>query len=223
MFKKNEFEVGQTIRVKDGIKDRDFNMEMTDWHGRILELDPDNKMMLIGFDSITLRNTPIEYIETCEEEGLSWYRYNIGYDDVSLATARDTEADVSAVIDELKDEVAWSFLGPGGNEINTILAGTDRTDESAQLQAWYNHLEAVLTFPIKAVVAEWQPPSAPVKSGDKVRILGLVDIHQPYGILVRIRRKFSSLTVPLCDLEVLDKQSVHFEPISLYALWYANR
>ena len=221
MLEKGKFKIGQVVRMNDGTKDDDFGMDMGGWHGRVLSVDSKNQMILIALDSIALYQMPIEHIEDCEEKGLGWPEYNIGYDEVTVATARDTEEDVDAAVSELEGKVGWSYLGEEGREMNAILAGATTTTE--ELAAWRKHLESTLTFPFKGEVDEWQDPRSSVRSGDRVRILKIVDVDEMYGILVKVKRKFSTFTLPLCDLKALDEKSPNHDPVQLYAVWYANR
>ncbi len=223
MSRKSKFKIGQLVRINDGIKDADFDADIGGWHGRIVELKPKDQIMLITFDSVTLSQMPIEFVDSCEEEGLDWAQYYIGYDEVALAAVRDTEADVETAANKLAAKTGWSFLGEEGQEINAILADIDINDTMAQMIAWRDHLAATLTFPFKAVVDEWQDPRSPVKSGDRVRVLGIHDVDEMYGVLVNIKRKFRSFIFPLCDLKALDAKSPNHDPVQLFAVWYANR
>lgn len=223
MTRELKFKAGQLVRINDGIKSVDSEVDIGGWHGRIVELNDEDKIMLIAFDSITLRQIPIDYIDNCEEEGMDWEQYYIGYDEVAPADVRDTEADVETAIGELAAQTGWSYLGAEGQEINAILADIDINDTLAQMRAWQEHFEATLTFPFKAIVDEWQEPRSPVKSGERVRVLSIVDVDEMYGVLVNIKRKFNSFVFPLCDLKAFDPKSPNHAPVQLYAVWYANR
>jgi hypothetical protein len=223
MSTKTEFQIGQSVRVNVGVKDEDSGLEMTGWHGRIRELDPDNKIMLIAFDSVTLRALPLEYVDQCEEEDLDWTIYYIGYDDVTPAPARDSEADVETAANEIAAQAGWSFLGEGGREINAILSDVDIDDEMGQMEAWYDHFEQSLTFPFTAVVDESQERGSPVRAGDQVKVLALADVDDLYGVLVKIKHKLRTFIFPLCDLKAVDKASSNHHLVYLYAVWFANR
>lgn len=223
MSQQNTFKLGQTVRIKDGINDEDFDIDMGGWQGRIIELDPNEQMMLIAFDSITLRNMGMDYIDQSEEEGLDWAQYYIGYDDVTLAEARDTAEDVKNAAAEVGAQAGWAYLGEEGQAINAILADIDIEDELAQMEAWRDHFAASLTFPFKAVVDEAQGGRSPVRAGDRVTVLALADVDDLYGVIVRVKHKFSTFRLPLCDLKALDEESPNFVPVYLYALWFANR
>jgi hypothetical protein len=223
MFKRDKFKIGQVVRINDGVKDEDFDEEIGGWHGRIREIDAGNQLILIEFDSITLRNMPIEYVERCEEEGMSWAEYYIGFDDVMPVEPRDTKTDVKAAAGELAAQAGWAYLGEEGRAINAVLADIDIDDEMAQMEAWYDYFEEVLSFPFRAVVDEFQERGSPLRAGDRVHVLGLADADDLYGVLVNVKRQFSKLVFPLCDLKALDETSPNYDPVYLYALWFANR
>ena len=221
----SKFQIGETVRVKDGVKEVDMGFEMGGWYGRISELDPDKKIMLIAFDSLTLRQMSMDYIEKCEEEGMSWESYYLEYDDVLPAPARDSKAEVKAAVAELSAQAGWAFLGEEGREINAILADVDVDDEMGQLEAWYDHLARTLKFPFKTEVSEWQDPGSLTRGGDILQVAALKSVDDLRGVLVRVKRKRDHRTFvfPLCDLEVLDKSSPNHNPVQLYAVWFANR
>lgn len=223
MSRENTFKLGQTVRINDGIKDDDFDMDIGGWQGRIIELDPDEQIMRIAFDSITLRSMGQDYVDQCEEEGLGWAEYYIGCDDVTPAEARDTAEDVANAATELAAQSGWSYLGEEGRAINAILANIDSEDELAQMEAWRDYFARTLTFPFKAVVDEAQEGRSPVGAGDRVTVLALADVDDLYGVIVRVKRKFSTFSLPLCDLKALDEASPNYEPVYLHAVWFANR
>ena len=223
MTRQETFKLGQTVRINDGIKDEDFDVSIGGWQGRIVELDPNEKMMLIAFDSITLRSMGLDYIEKCEEEGMDWAQYYIGYDEVTLAAARDSAADVENVVAELVAQAGWVYLGEEGRAINAVLSGIDIEDELAQMVAWRDHFEKSLTFPFKAVVDEAQERRSPVRAGDRVKVLALDEVDDLYGVMVRVKQKFSTFSLPLCDLKALDEASPNYQPVYLHAVWFANR
>lgn len=223
MSQQETFKLGQTVRIKDGIKDADFDVDIGGWQGRIIELDPNKQILLIAFDSITLRNMEQDYVARCEEDGMDWAQYYIGYDDVTLAEARDTAEDVANAAAEVAAQAGWAYLGKEGQAINAILADIDIEDEMGQMEAWRDYFARTLTFPFKAVVDESQGGRSPVEAGDRVTVLALADVDDLYGVIVRVKRKFSTFSLPLCDLKALDEASPNYEPVYLHALWFANR
>ena len=74
---KEPLEVGDSVRVKDGYEDPDNpDWNIAGWQGRLIEIIEVNPpMILVEWDSITLKNMPASIIEECEEEGLEWAEY----------------------------------------------------------------------------------------------------------------------------------------------------
>ncbi|HEX6386524.1 MAG TPA: calcium-binding protein [Anaerolineae bacterium] len=151
---KKPFKLGDSVRFKDGLKDEDSGIDIGGWQGRVIKINAKHKTLLVALDSITLKSIPREHLEACEEEGLGWSEYYIGFDEVEPAEPRDTKQDVKKTIADLSNSLGWVYLGEEGREINAILAGAD--NEYEQMGAWEDHLEDVLTFPFEAEISEWQ-------------------------------------------------------------------
>ncbi len=142
--------------------------------------------------------------------------------EVKLTQPRDTEEDVAALIDEIEAKHRWTYLGEEGKGIQAVLADVDPDDEMAASQAWNEHFKKVLSFPFKAVVAEFQERS-PLRSGDKVTIQSLADVVGLYGILVKVEHKRRRYDFPLCDLEATAPNSSNYRFLREYVVWFANR
>lgn len=216
------FKTGDSVVVKPGTVDPDFGIEIGGWQGRVVEAPGDKDMVLIRWDSITLRNMPDSIVEQCEEQGLSWTEMILSGQEVELASPRDTEADVARVVSELSEKHAWSWLGEEGVRIGRILAGVDPDDEMAVLDAWEDYLAKHLSFPFEAEVSEYQE-RGPLQAGDRVTVQGIFDVDDLYGIIVRLRHGRKRYTFPLCDLEVTDEYSPNHQIVKDYAVWFANR
>lgn len=220
--KKKRFKVGDSVRFKDGQKDAESGINIGGWQGRITQISAKHEMLLVALDSVTLKSMSQEYLEDCEEEGLGWSEYYIGFDDVEPAQPRDTERDVKETITELSNSLAWLWLGgQEGRDMNAILA--DAGDDYEELQAWEKHLRTVLTFPFNAEVSEWQRRGSPLRVGQEVRVTKIVDLDEGVGILVRVKKGRRATVFPLCDLEMVPETSPNHDPVQLYAVWFANR
>lgn len=218
---KGSFQLGDSVRFKDGQRDEESGIDIGGWQGRITEIDEKSKILLVELDSITLQSMPREYIERCEEMGFGWSEYYIGFDDVEAAEPRDKKSDVKATIAELENLVAWVHLGEKGREINAILAGADNEDE--QLDVWEKYLQNTLSFPFEAEVSEWQDPRSPLQVGQKVRVMDIDELDEWYGILVKVKKGRRQYIFPLCDLEVTSANSPNHDPVHLYSVWFANK
>ena len=222
MPEKIDFKVGDSVIVKAGVLDPDLGTDIGGWQGRISEVDSESNIIAIDWDSITMKNIPDSVIAKCKEEGWSWNQMYLESTDVELTQPQDTEEDVAAIIGQIESQHRWSYLGEEGKGIQADLADVDPDDEMAAFQAWNEHFKKVLSFPFKAVVAEFQERS-PLRSGDKVTIQSLADVVGLYGILVKVEHKRRRYDFPLCDLEATAPNSSNYRFLREYVVWFANR
>jgi hypothetical protein len=65
---------GDVVRVKPGVKDADCDVDLSGWQGRVIEVRPDN-IVMVAWDSHTLRHDlPATMITACEEQGCTGQR-----------------------------------------------------------------------------------------------------------------------------------------------------
>ncbi|MBN2393747.1 MAG: hypothetical protein JXR84_23645 [Anaerolineae bacterium] len=213
---------GNVVRVKPGVKDVDFDVDLDGWQGRVIEIGPDDNVM-VAWDSHTLlRDMPATMITACEEQGFGWETYGCDRNDLELAQARDTLADVEAAIEELESSHAWEWLGEEGELIRHVLKDVDPDDEVEVIEVWDEYMQAHLVFPFDAVVDEFQE-HGPLQAGSRVRVHCIMDADEFYGIIVRLRRGRQQFDFPLCDLAALDETSGNYVIIQNYRVWFANR
>ena len=220
----SQIKLGDVVRVKAGVTDPDNpNIDWGGWYGRVVEIDPPGstqRFVLIELDSVTLKTLSPESIRQCEEQGLNWRQLGLYVEDVELAEARDTIADVKRVQRELESQHEWDYLGEQGQRIQAIVGGIK--GEWKQMQAWAKHLESALTFPFEAEVAEWQE-RGPLRAGDMLRVLDIMDVDDTYGVIVLCRSGRHVYHSMLADLEVADRNSPNHQLVDDYSVWYANR
>lgn len=217
--------VGDSVRVKTGMKDEEVGVDLSGWQGRITKIDARDGFVDIHWDSVTLRNTPDEVITKCEQEGLSWTEYVLGLDDVEITTARDTPEDVYDAIDEIGSAHVWDHLdGPEGELIRQVFAEYEDgvEGELGQLYAWDEYLTANLTLPFEAEVSEFQERGS-FRVGDKVKVAELFEADDHYGIIVKLGPNRKGSHFPLSDLEAVDKKSPQYPLVHAYSVWFANR
>ena len=87
-----KFQLGDSVKVKNGTKDPDFGIDIGGWQGQVLEID--NDIICIAWDSVTLSTFPDKYISKCEEEGLDWERIYLETKEVELVVPRNTGNDL---------------------------------------------------------------------------------------------------------------------------------
>ncbi len=220
----NRFKAGDSVIVRPGAMDPDFDVEIGGWHARISEMHPagNRDMVMLAWDSVTLRQMPDWILAQSMEQGLNWTLMRLEIREIELADPRDTESDVAQAIEALSQEHAWSWLGEEGVRIGEILAGVDPDDEMALIDRWEEHLRRRLQFPFDASVAEYQE-RGPLQAGDRVSVQGIFDTDDHYGIIVLLKQQRRQYHFPLCDLEASDERSPNYQVVLDYAIWFANR
>jgi len=197
------FEVGDSVKVKEGVNDPDSNVDISGWQGRILGIDEGENCqpsILVAWDSYTLKRMPQSYLEQSETEGLDWQQFYLGVDDMQHAQSRDTQRDVDEVVDEIASRVYWYSLGEEGKRIQEVLTGVE--DDWEALKAWERYLEQNLRFPFEAVVSEYQERGR-LRQCDRIQVLEISVLDDLYGLIVSGKRGSESIDFPLCDLAVV--------------------
>lgn len=90
-----------------------------------------------------------------------------------------------------------------------------------QLYEWWDFMEEELTFPFKAVIQESE--NIELKWKDIVKVKNIEDFREPYGILVEIRKGRRKYIFPLCDLEIIDKQSKNHFITQAFLEWWTEK
>lgn len=176
----------------------------------------------IIWGTMTLEKMPPSFIYSSEEEGVDYSVIDRGEDDPLPSEVKDTKEDVLDALDEIPVKYPWSWLGEDGSSLDRILAGIDKEDTQAILDALEKHLEITCIFPFEAKILECHE-SGPLKQGDRLSVKGISGVDDFYGINVETRRGRKKYHVPLMELEVTDKKSVNYQPVEVYKTWFANR
>lgn len=220
------FPIGESVVVKPGVTDPDLGYDMGGWQGRVTENhyadEQGNPLTTIAWDSITLKQMPAEMIERCEEDGLDWSSMGLYTSEVMPASPRDKIHQVDQVKAEIEDAHQMDHLGEQGRRMQQILNSADRKGEIGRFKAWEKYLKANLTFPFEAEVSEPQE-RGPIRTGERVSVLGIEIVDDSYGIIVSIKTKRGHYDFPLCDLEALPDTSPNYQPLNDYVVWFANR
>ena len=56
----DQFHIGDSVVVKNGVKDPDFGTSIAGWQGRISEVDLHNNLICIQWVNVTLQGIPEE-------------------------------------------------------------------------------------------------------------------------------------------------------------------
>ena len=218
--KSDKFQVGDSVKVKDGTLDPDFGIDIGSWQGQIKGIDDD--YICITWDSTTLSNFPDKYISQCEKEGLDWERIYLEIEEVELVVPRNRGNDLIQKRQKIQAKHRWDYLGDSGKRISKILEHINPDDDLAAFEVWERYLIESLSFPFEAEISEYQT-KGPLQQGDKIRVHGILGDDDLYGIIAKLRCGRKVYHFPLCDIEVLDEKSKNYHLILDYRNWFANR
>ena len=82
-------------------------------------------------------------------------------------------------------------------------------------------LEEEIIFPFEAAIQESE--NFELKWKDIVKVKKIKDFIEPYGILVEIRKGRRKYVFPLCDLEIIEKQSKNRFITEAFLEWWAEK
>ena len=99
-----KLDVGDSVVVKSGVVDPDLSIDIAGWQGRIAQVDY-RETALIRWDSITLRRMSRQLVVRCENENLDWELMTLNRTDIEKTVARDSDADVSRIANQLRAEL----------------------------------------------------------------------------------------------------------------------
>jgi len=63
----------------------------------------------------------------------------------------------------------------------------------------------------------------PFRLGHEMKVIGIEQEDDLYGIILKVREGRRIGHVPLCDVEVIEKKDSNFWPVREYIVWFANR
>ena len=215
-----KFQVGDTVKVKDGTLDPDFGFEIAGWHGQITEIDDD--LVCIELDSITLSETPDKYITECEIDDLNWKKIYLLLDEVELSERRDTEEDLIAIRKQIQLNHEWDDLGDSGKIVSEVLKNINLSDNLAALNAWKDYLNENFTFPLKAEISEYQDNEF-LEPGDEIEVDGIVGNDESDGVIAKVIFETESYYSPISDIQLLDSTTKNSKVLVAYKAWFENR
>ncbi|WP_395146083.1 calcium-binding protein [Armatimonas sp.] len=220
------FGVGDTVIVNPEVICPDYpTVALGGWQGWIKDIYPEEKMVEIVWDQLSLEALPDAHIYELEQDGLEWASIVLSWSDVSKAEPRGTIAEAEAVHAVLEKRHRWDYLAEENPGISALLGPLEDTSTQACLQAWEHHLATALTFPFEACREEAmgdESGQGPVAVGSVVKVVAVDYVDEHYGILVKVKVGHSNYILPLCELEATDTDSANYQPLRDYVVWFAN-
>lgn len=107
----------------------------------------------------------------------------------------------------------------------------DKKYQEWQQRSWGAWLNEKLKFPflVRRIeddddayftdIADHQP----FRLGHEMKVIGIDQEDDLYGIILKVKEGRKVGYVPLCDVEVLDREDPNFWPVREYVVWFANR
>ncbi len=219
MAKNKKFQINDTVKVKNGTVASDLGIDISGWHGQILEIV--NDLVIINLDSIALSNISDQYIFQCEQKNLDWEKICLKSHEIQIAVRRDTEEDLRTIRKKIKAKHYWDYLGASGKIINQVLP-MESDDHLTAFNAWGKYLDQNLSLPFDAEISKHQN-SGLLKQGDKITIHSITGNEDPYGVIAEIQLERRIYHFPLSDIESLDKSSLNSRLLDAYRNWFGNR
>ena len=162
------FKIGNSVKVKkDVMCPDDDSLCMEGWQGRIFEIE---ETIGIRWDSLTLKQLPLEYIQQSEKEGLDWTEMFLSADEIESVSPRDSEETADNVREKMENKLFWLSEGKEGERILKVI-GNAADDE---VEAWNRYLTQTLKFPFEAKVSEPQDRGH-LQMDDKVQVQGIAE------------------------------------------------
>jgi hypothetical protein len=101
-----------------------------------------------------------------------------------------------------------------------VLNGLSHRKVDIQADIWLDYLEKELIFPFKASIQDSE--NFELKWNDIVNVKQIEDFVDMYGVLLEIRKGRKKFIFPLCDLEVIERQSSNRFIIDAFLEWWTE-
>lgn len=232
------FKVGDIVKVRDGVKDPDFEgLEMSGWQGKIAEVfeTSEGRTIDIIWDNTTMNQIPDELLEKFEDGGFDSSSMILGEDDVEPAEARPEE--------DLIERDITPLLTEEDRKVAEILGKRKIYVTHKNLKKYLKYLKENIELPGLVTGREdfpWEEryvfgygDEGEYEEMKKTRpsfrdTFHLLDItyegNEADGLIAEIKRikdgKIFEMTLDYLESE--DKKSINKELIDTYAVWYVN-
>ena len=239
-----EIKSGDSVRVKPGVKDPDYEYDLSGWQGRVTHIDTDDGIYIeIAWDSVTLDQMPAEFIETCMDEGFDYYLMWLSENEVDLTEPRDQQQAVDEKINALNERFGYISSEEQHQHIVQILDSEDLSVCKENLERFYVYLSEYLKYPCTLTGMEdfsWEEPYVlgifdaeeyeqlkrkRASYTDHFQLVRMEDIiDDMLGILVKVKRTSDKkvFVLPLWDLKTADRNDNNHQLIDDYSWWMTN-
>jgi len=235
---------GDSVKVKTGVTDPDYEIDLSGWQGRVTHIDTDEiKFIEIAWDSITLNQMPKEFIELSIEEGFDYYLMWLNEDKVDLTEPRDQQQAVEEKIEILNEQFGYISSDERNNNIARILDSNDLSVTEENQDKFYDYLSEHIKYPCALTGVEdfsWEEPyifgffdqkeyenlkKKRPSYTDHYKLVKLETIIDDLrGILVKVKRISDRkiFVLPLWDLKTVDRKDNNHQLFEDYSFWMSN-
>ncbi|MEO0688563.1 MAG: calcium-binding protein, partial [Cyanobacteria bacterium J06649_11] len=211
------FKVGDYVKVLNGQREPDYqSILMDNWYGQITGIVDD--LIEIKLDLKTIIDLPFDYLIKLEQDGLSIEVICLEPELLELRDKRPFSKDEEKLV---RAKLYWiSLFEDRSKDYFGYFSDTDVNDYFSMYAKWIEYLTERIEFPVMVKVVETMRGG--LKLGTQIKLLDFDDIDDKYGILGIGKSKNSSVTWPICDLEVINPKSKAYQPLRDYRIWFAN-
>ena len=132
---------------------------------------------------------------------------------------------------QTNDDHGWNLKESDEGYLPENQQAWDRKYQEWTERNWPEWLAQQLSFPFMAIREEDDDDAyfaegaamAPFRLGHKMEVIALAECDVDRGMIVKVREKNQTSSVPLSDLEVTPKTDPNFWPVREYVVWDANR
>ncbi len=212
------YELNATVRVRAGVHDEDYpDLKLAGWQGRIIEIDAEEALYLVAWDSRSLWEVAPDYIAQCEAEEVEWWSFYLSADEIAPAPPRDTAAAAEATVAHIERLRKASFEDYE-QELVAVLRRCKSGEEWEVVRSWWKRLRDHLALPLEAVSGA----GGPLQPGEPLRLVALLEPKGAEPLRGEVLHRSERRPYPLQALIPLEEdETTHW--LYAYQLWAASR
>ena len=104
---KFHYHLGHCVKVKKGVNDPDYGIDIEGWQGKIYGIENENSddpLLSIEWDAETLRKIPLPIIKACEKDNLDYAKMSLFASDVTSAMPENKKAGNKILVTTMTQE-----------------------------------------------------------------------------------------------------------------------
>jgi hypothetical protein len=212
---------GAFVRVKNGTQVPDFDDQLMDgWEGEVIQVYQEEHTIEIKWDIKTLLGIPYQYLHDTISGGYDHEVMTLFPEEVEISTKRESSQEEKEQLDTKIHWIDFYDTQEKNQQYDQIFNGIMVSDSNAMFQRWEEYLGTTLRFPFEVEVVELARGWA--RLGAKIKLLAIGEYDDLQGVLGIGTYNREAITIPLCNLEAVDKDSENYELVNDYVVWFAN-